>query len=50
MSSESFAIPESFAFRYEHCDIPEGVTLTQWRVTTRPARRRLKLRDLLVRR
>jgi hypothetical protein len=48
MSAESFAIPESFAFRYEHCDIPAGVTLTEWRVTTRPARRRrLRLLDLL---
>ena len=47
MSTERFHSPGAFAFRYEHCDIPAGVTLTQWRVTTRPARRRRRLRDLL---
>jgi hypothetical protein len=37
-----------YEFRYEQCDIPEGVTLREWRAAhTRPARRRL--RDLLAR-
>jgi hypothetical protein len=37
-----------YAFRYEHCDIPEGLTLREWRAArARPARRRL--RDLLAR-
>jgi hypothetical protein len=30
-----------YAFRYEQCDIPEGVTIRSWRARNpRPARRR----------
>jgi len=37
------------AFRYEHCDIPDGMTLRQWRAAQAcPARR--SLRDRLRRR
>jgi hypothetical protein len=32
-----------YAFRYEHRDIPEGMTLREWRAAhARPARRRLR--------
>jgi hypothetical protein len=48
MSTPSSPLVGSFAFRYEHSDIPAGVTLTQWRVTSHPARRRPRLRDLLA--
>jgi hypothetical protein len=37
------------AFRYEHCDVPDGMTLGEWRAArARPARR--PLRDRLRRR
>jgi hypothetical protein len=38
------------AFLYESCDIPDGMTLSEWR-TAREARRpcRRRLRDLIVR-
>jgi hypothetical protein len=39
----------AYAFRYEECDIPEGMTLREWRAASaRPRRRRL--RDRLARR
>ena len=34
----------SDSFRYEHCDIPDGVTLTEWRVRrTRQSNRRAQV-------
>lgn len=40
----------SYAFRYEHCDIPEGMTVSSWRAARARPRRRRRLRDLLARR
>jgi hypothetical protein len=46
---ETQAMTSQYAFRYEHCDIPEGMTLREWRAArARPARR--SLRELLRRR
>jgi hypothetical protein len=40
---------DEYSFRYEHCDVPEGMTLSAWRSAhAEPAGRRL--RDLFARR
>ena len=31
------------SFRYEHCDVPEGVELTEWRRKARPDQRRAQV-------
>jgi hypothetical protein len=31
---------ESHSFLYVECDIPAGVTVSEWRRTTKPVRRR----------
>jgi hypothetical protein len=36
-----------FAFRYEHCDIPEGTTLREYRAAKRPSPRRRRPRQVI---
>jgi hypothetical protein len=36
-----------FAFQYEHCDIPEGTTLREYRAANRPAPRRRRPRAVI---
>jgi hypothetical protein len=46
---ETQAMTSEHAFRYEHCDIPSGMTLREWRAAhAQPAPR--SLRDRLRRR
>ena len=39
-------LPESFV--YEQCDVPEGVSLTEWRAQSAPPRRRAQVAGGLV--
>lgn len=49
MSATDAALPTTFAFRYEACDIPPGMTIREFRAE-RAARRELRRLNLLVRR
>ena len=36
------------SFLYEHCDVPEGVPLSQWRERSKPDQRRAQLTSGIV--